>query len=404
MVVQIPDIDLTVQIDPGQRCFDLNEEEKLMGPDDWAWRFLRLNKRYQNSYLEAYGKRRLVIDEAGFRPKPISWNLEILPEMIRTVPVDEHICRDCFGISTWLDPKRKDLPKLPKGDSWFSPLKCVISEPRFEALKHDIFGYQVLDKHLEPVVAPPKKLTSEYVKSGTVRRPQMDASVWFLIDCTIPPDGQVESIRNIAEKFASHKENWKLTSKDFVHEDCKIERIADQGWVAAISLPNAAATISRDSESKETWRLARVCLTGPILSELEKCRVGLLREHESVVKSKLAAKPFQQRFRPFLDGTADGVGLDGNALKAYLVIAEFNEAGITDSEEIIKALANMGAGSKLPRPEKSDRNPWLNDIEERAILFDNHAKRGQAYIDGGYKWLIHSQNPPRSSDALANRD
>ncbi len=87
MVVQIPDIGLTVQIDPGQRCFDLNEEDKLMGPDDWAWRFLRLNKQYQNSYLEAYGKRRLVIDEAGFRPKPISWNLEILPEMIRTVPV-----------------------------------------------------------------------------------------------------------------------------------------------------------------------------------------------------------------------------------------------------------------------------------------------------------------------------
>lgn len=396
----IPDLRLTMKINFGARCFDLSIEEKSMKPDDWAWRFLRLNKQYQSAYRETVNKRQLAISEGT--PRSIL-NLHFVnnsSEAHRTVLLDEDICRETFGLSTWLDPELEGLPTLDPGDSWFSPLKAVIAEQRFEGLKTSVFGYRVLNKHLEHAAVSKKvnaKDQPEHHLAGPdePRRPWMDASVWFLIDCSVPPDGQVDSIKCIAEKYASHMKDWKLTSTAFVHEACEIESIADQGWVSSISLPVAAATTNRDSVSKETWRLAKVCLVGPFLSELEKCRYRLIREHESMVKSNFAVKPFQQRFRQFLDGTADGVGRDGSTLKAYLVIAEFNAAGITDSREIIKTLAKMGAGSELPKPEKSTHNPWLDDIEERAILFDNHAKRGQAFVYGGYKWLIHTQNPPR---------
>jgi hypothetical protein len=448
---------ISMRVSGGSQCFALVDFEKSMGPDDWAWSFLRLNKKYRAAYQAIND---MVRQERTQQEIEMGWHpTHSKARFDRKIHfVDLHICESTFGLSAWLDPELTDLPSLGEGDSWFAPLKSIIAEPRFDALKKKTFGYQVLHKYLEsesgmlaavqkhliqeeilrrqrreilpsdtqkldvPIYTPvppssknssiggnPKKplgrnvqmdASARYPDADTQTRRWMDASVWFLIDCTVPPDGQIDSIRAIAHKFSDQMAEGGLSSTAFEQDEFKIETIKDGSWASQISLPIARATTpafksKSDQNIRDAWRLARICLMGQLSSELEKARLGLVREHESLVKSGLAEKPLQQRFHPVLAGNHEGVGRDGSTLKAYLVMAEFNSAGITDSKEIIKALAKMGAGSELPKTEKRNGNPWLEDIEERAILFDNHAKRGQAYVDGGYKWLIHTQNPPR---------
>lgn len=112
------------------------------------------------------------------------------------------------------------------------------------------------------------------------------------------------------------------------------------------------------------WRLVKLSLVGPTGQDLKKCRTLLQQEHQALVQGRLAKKPFQERFRPNLDGTSEGVGMDGNALKAYVIIAECHLAGITKSEDIISVLAEKSAGSETS-PEPSKRFDWLGDREER---------------------------------------
>jgi len=394
---EISDLGLTMEVNSGPRCFDLNGDENLMGPDDWAWRFLRLNKHYKNAYQDALQKRQLALSQSPFRPIPSLLDFTRSDEAHRTVLVDEHICRETFGISTWLNPKMKDLPKLATGESWFAPLKTVIAEPRFDGLKAEIFGYRVLHKYLESEsesVADDHVHSGEQVCSSTSGRrdPWMNGSVWFAIDCSIPPDGQINSISVIAKKFAAEMADGKLTATAFVQEAFKIKRIDPKGWASNVLSPTAVD--ERETDAMEMWRLVKVCLVGPVLAQLNKCRVELMQAHVSSLEGKPWRKYFQERFRPLVDGTQEGVGMDGSALKAFLMMAEFNEAGTTDPKTIIRALAKMGAGKDIPPSDaKRTGSPWLDDIEERAILFDNYAKRGQAYVNGGYKWLIHSQNP-----------
>ena len=105
--------------------------------------------------------------------------------------------------------------------------------------------------------------------------------------------------------------------------------------------------------------------------------------------------PNHQRFRIQLDGDETGVGMDGNALKAYVILAECHLAGITDSKEIVRLLANQGAGSKIPEEpaSKGRKREWIDDIEERAVLFDAHVERAKSFVRDGYKWLIYAQKP-----------
>ena len=93
-----------------------------------------------------------------------------------------------------------------------------------------------------------------------------------------------------------------------------------------------------------------------------------------------------------LEGTREGVGKDGNVLKAYVIVAECHLATITNSMDIVEVLAEKGAGSQVYSKNKYN---WLDDKSVRAVLFDGHAKKAKAYVLEGYKWLIHSQNAPK---------
>ncbi len=388
------DLRLTMEVNSGPRCFDLNDQERLMEPDDWAWRFLRLNQKYQLAYRQAIDRRLLL----AMQGKPSERILIHRPsDLHRMVVIDENICRKDFGLSTWLDPETVSLPTLSNGESWFSPLTSVTAEPRFDALKAEKFGYDVLHKYLEPESGEEAtvQLSGQACSSARSRRtPWMSGSVWFAIDCSIPPEGQINSIRAIAEKFTTEMRKGKLSSSAFVQEDFRIKRVdPSNGWAPTLPLPTAVH--DRETDAMEMWRLVKVSLVGPVQTQLDKCRAELIQVHESLVKDKPWRKYFQERFRPNLSGNDEGVGKDGSTLKAYLTMAEFNHPRATDSKSIIETLAKMGAGKDLPpRDKKRPSNPWLDGIEQRAVLFDNHAKRGKEYVDGGYKWLIHSQNPP----------
>lgn len=380
---------LSLTVATGARCFDLVEDESKLGPEDWAWRFLRLSLDYQMAYGRACAK---IRDNLGPKPPEIAQMGTAFIGLNRKVSVDEQLCRDRFGLSAWLDPNLIELPMLNDEGSWFAPLKSIVAEPRFDALKPNPFGYRVVHKYLEHRAG--NGLSTEgrpaEFERASGRQPWMDATVWFAVDCSVPPDGQIATIHAIARQYALEMREGQLTASAFYYEQPEVCSLPEYPPFSEVSLPKARAATSVGSNDVAVWRLAKISLIGPVSQDIKECRALLQKEHEAIVASNLAKKPFQQRFRPFLDGTREGVGMDGSTLKAYLTIAEFLAKNVTKSSQIISELAKRGAGESGP----GGKSGWLADQFERTVLFDAHAKRAKAYVDEGYKWLVHSQNPP----------
>ena len=348
-----------------------------MGPNDWAWRFLRLKRGYRQAYQNA----RLAQAE-NLKSRTGAWPDKGSYEH-RTIYVNENDCRRLFGLSTWLDPDLHGLPKLEDGQSWFAPLQSVAVHPESISgvvYSDGVFGYRPWDK---PRVSP--------IRLEEPRSP----GVWFAIDCSVPPDAQFLSVEFIVNQYGTRLRQEDLNPRDFflIKEAVVLPLVGDRLFKEEDFQHTWGAT-DQLTKKADAWRLIRVDTIHTPDKNIKECHRQLKDEHAKLIKSG-KAMPNHQRFRIQLDGDETGVGMDGNALKAYVILAECHLAGITDSKEIVRLLANQGAGSKIPEEpaSKGRKREWIDDIEERAVLFDAHVERAKSFVRDGYKWLIYAQKP-----------
>ena len=389
-------VELSLSVAKGVAPFELTGGEREMGPEDWAWRFLRLNEDYRKAFCEVFAKYAKEDTPSACEKK--SSNLDeyfsFYAHLARSGPlVDEHICRERFGLSTWLPPTLTSLPKLGRDESWFAPLRSIVAEARFSALKKERLGYRLVHKHLESRCAFPSSEARGKIRTyKNGGRPWMDASVWFAVDCSIPPEGQLKTIASIAKRYAELMRQGDLSKHAFYQEEPVVKELGNDPVFAEMEFRCPFAATARAIDRTNLWRMMKLCLVGATSADIQACRGLLHTEHAKLVASGLAAPPFRERLKMALDGTHDGVGKDGNPIKAYVIIAECRSGGMKHSKDIVNFLSQKGAGSLVA----GERFNWLDDCEERAILFDGYAQKADEYIRGGYKWLIHSQNPPKS--------
>ena len=371
---------LSLTVSTSNKCFALTAKEREMGPDDWAWRFLRLNSEYRQAfenpepYASAQATRSLLAPTERFLSDP-------------------DLCQRLFGISTLLHPVIRELPKRQSNESWFAPLRSITAEPRFSAIEKELFGYRVLHKHLESAhYPPPVKEESQRPKANDNNR-WMDSDVWFAIDCSVPPDAQLATIESVATRYAEEMRKEGLTKSHYYCNDPAITDYRDCSPFLEMQFPKAYASTADLADSKSTWRMLRLSLVGVTEKEIDKCRTALRKIHAGFVRDGLAQQPVRERFKPELDGTRDGFGRDGSTLKAYVIIAEcVLLGGLTDPKDIVRCLAEKGAGSGVLGASQG-KYKWIDELDERAYLFETYIKRAKEYVEGGYKWLVFSQNP-----------
>jgi hypothetical protein len=395
-----PSLELSLSVAKGAKCFEFESDEWALKPDDWAWRFLRLNPEYRQAFDEATEKHiektRTMQGDSKSSPMPPGYSVNDARE---DLVINVEYCRNTFGLSAWLDPNQPNLPKLNDGESWFAPLMSVIAEPRFDALEVGTFGYRVRHRYLEhqrgPFVA--NEPSRSQLLSSNHSEPWMDSTVSFAVDCSVPVDGQLATIAYIADKYAAEMREGKLPKSAFYSDVPTVKPLKGDRLFAGTRFRPPYCPTDKLSNTADAWRVVRFSLVGHPLRDIEKCRAKLQKEREMLLNEKLVEAPFLGKYRPYLDGSVDGIGMDGRSLKAFVILAECWKKGITKSADIIDLLTNKGAGREVKGESPTVKiSSWEAGRDKRINLYNGHAKRANAYVLGGYKWLIHSQNPPTS--------
>lgn len=369
-----------VRIAPGKAPFALVGREHRFDSDDWAWQFLRLSASYRAAYAEAARRQSAnpgCLDGAG----P---HLRDRREQ-RTVFVNERLCRKFFGLSTWLPPDQPVLPRLHKGESWFWPLRMVVYDSEFEAgagLQEGIYGFSAFD----PKGGPQKCYSRRFARDS--------ASIWFAVDCSVPPAAQLASIKFVIRRAAERLRQVGETSQTFCRASPIVRPLVGDPRFDAEDYQYGAAVGDGVDNMAEVWRLLRVDVLGAAQAQLAECQSLLLGEHRELVRLGLAKPPEQERLRLALASTNriefGDRPTDGHALKAYVIIALCRLNGITDAPSIverIEGLARDHTSSARQTPE------WDNWLAGRIDRFEGYLDKALHYVDGGYKWLVHAQKP-----------
>ncbi len=372
----------SLSISTGYAPFELSRDERLMGHEDWAWRFLRLNPRYRTSYATAATWQRGNPDiRLGAAPFPDS-----RPERVHYY--GEDFCRRKFGISTWLDPANVDLPPLEKGESWFAPLKSVIARPESISgleTNEGLFGYPTWVKR------PDHKIELNGSRN---------AGIWFLIDCSVPLDAQFSSVEILCDRFASQIRSAGFTGSDFdLKDDPIVETIDASPTYSAHDFLLAHSASDQLEDDDDAWRLLRIDVLGRTLGQIKEGRKLLNLIHDRLIDDGVVTAPKHRRLWTNLAGSqgrGSGKPSDGNRLKCYVILAECQLEGIESPENIIDFLTERGAGSLVGSMLSEEMNHWLQR-DVRVKRFGQRMDEVPEYIERGYKWLIHSQNPPIST-------
>ena len=373
---------LSLTVSTSNKCFTLTAKERQMGPDDWAWRFLRLNSEYRQAFENPEFNASEIV--------PATRNLLAPAQRFLSTP---DLCQPIFGLSSLLHPGVQELPKRQNGESWFAPLRSIVVEPRFSALGKELYGYRIFHKHLESTNYAPLFEEEAQRRKANGKQPWMDSDVWFAIDCSVPPDAQLATIEFVATRYAEEMRKEGLTKSHYYCCEPTITDYRDCSPFLEMQFPRAHANTAEFADSKSTWRMLRLSLVGVTEKEIDKCRIALRKIHAGFVQDGLAQQPVRERFKPELDGTKDGFGRDGSTLKAYVIIAECTLlGGLTDPKDIVRCLAEKGAGSEVLGASQG-KFKWIDDLEERAYLFETYINRAREYVEGGYKWLVFSQSP-----------
>jgi hypothetical protein len=238
------------------------------------------------------------------------------------------------------------------------------------------------------------------------------AGVWFVIDCSVPVDGQFESIRLLSKIYAQELRSLRHTKSDFKHKSdtmiASTHTFKDgtpriiQNRFPKSSLP--AALLNDDATSLILSSMAvHIDLFGNSNSQINKSERLLKAHHKQLVARRIGKPPTMDRLWLRLastKGRAVGSPTDGNRLKAYVLLAELDMNGISVGTEIVDELTKLGMGSKGSIKQTPDIWTDFVSTSNRSSRFEKYLSEAKKFCSQDYKWLIHTQNPPR--EALAD--
>jgi len=392
---------LSLKIKPGDTPFELIESETLLGPEDWAWQFLRLNQDYRQAYSRAKEKQRNT--ESGETRQP---GRIVLRYKQRTILADEDDCRKTFGLSTWLAPEETRLPKLEPGLSWFYPLSPIdisathvvapqLAAPNIDTTNTEVAFYVVT----AGVFGRPQEGNSENVFGDGERLQYRHPYLFFLIDSSVPPAGQLLEIENFVGFVRKRLANAVCTlpppfrkGRTRAETGVLTERLASRIYFP--SLPPVAPPLApgeKTCDPNALWSVARLDFRAPLKENINFIRGRLTERHQKLVAAHVAASPPRERFRRELSAQKQ---TDGHSLKAYAVIAELQQIAGRDltPTEIEHVITER---SRPTNRERTVQPPDLLDdwLADRVGRITGYIKEARRYVDGDYRWLIYSQKP-----------
>lgn len=403
-----PDVKLSLSVAPGLGPFALSKQEEKMTPEDWAWRFLRLNQDYLRAYSAASEK------QAATPESRIGMSRFREEHPHRTVYVDEQECRDLFGLSTWLDPNKDSLPELEEGQSWFAPLRsvCVKYAPDLQAVR-----FNACDGLFGLLAQRPSRGIKIDIRgsSGSKQRPLLSAAIDFVVDVSVPLDGQLASVSWLTDRYVEMFRESGLSSSAF---DKKIDKAwtivgefsestgDERGCVFVEKLSRKNKNEPENStqalnESREIYADSikstgiHINLARSVGKQLSDYHTLVNDKRRWLIENGLINKPPYERFWSRLGATrgrGEGTPSDGHALKAYVLIAECHHQGITRPDDIFDVLEGKGAKKRSSFAQLPD-DDWVEYARTRADRFKDYAENAKAYIKDDYKWLVRSQNP-----------
>jgi len=377
-----------LRLTSGALVFELSEHETNYRPDDWAWAFLRLSNTYKNAYKAHASDDDVDLSHA--------LDCHQIPGL---KPDLDGTCATNFGLPAWIPPSAEELPRLKDvSDSWFFPLKRPIAE--------DYRRTSVLDVHYHRIWTPYSAHLDKYAhilaneglfgyrKPPAVpaagRRPKESTLglVWVAIDCSIPPDGQISALADLAltMRGALMGEGWKTRRSD---RNVDIQQVENSDAFGHMNFMYAARTTDNVSDYKTVWRAVMIDSLAPIGIQKKKLLSDLRGIHRELIAKRLVQEPRSLRFKKAISASyldhhgKRQLSSGGNYLKALLVLAQLSHQGYTDPAEVAQITGiRTKSGLYIER--------WALHFEEN---LDQHIKDAQQMINGGYRLLIHGQDP-----------
>lgn len=375
---------LSLKISPDEAPFALSKDEEEFGPDDWAWLFLRLNKTYQSAYANH--------PKTSNESKILEFVHEEDQGNIHADLVGS--CRRSFGLAAWLNYTQKILPKLnDEEDSWFAPLKAAIPEDHWRrAVSKEIYT-RLTDPLSRRLDRYPYHLIREtpfgYQTAGLPSTVGHGAPVewgWiaFAVDCSVPPNGQIASLKKVAKKVRNILIGHRKLTDDSLNETMILEiENSDVFNYMNFKIAGGAEDHVRDYEM--LWRAVYLNVLGPITLQIDKILSELKIVHQKLQDDGLAKPSRHQRFKNKLDSSKDPDGVSrngGSYLKCLILLAQLNDKG-HDHNEIAQIL-------DICSPTGRYKNTWRQQLHEK---LDDYIDEAALMINGGYRILIQAQKP-----------
>jgi len=336
--------------------FDLAGREKDFGPEDWAWQFLRMNDTYRADYELVEVQGRKVGSQARLKG---------------------------YGLEMWIDPNCEVLPDKSFGASWFQPLIEPVEATEWDA-----------DAYPDEIPAQSPELSFQAGQLPDNRSSAggcVSTAVWYAIDCSFRTAGQLEYVARSAKYYREWFKEEGLTRHSGSESTCVVLPLDQCKYFDANGFKSADGAIDKEVDPTLFWRAIRIDVFGPIAEQIEKCRKTLDGVYQDFREKNLVEAPFRERFRINLPGllkeygehSSDGFFLKGAVIVEQLRRARLSDEGIAQYISENSSYKSWNAGSALN---------WAGDLEQRIPTYRRHAK---GYVDGGYRWLIRSQNPEK---------
>lgn len=375
--------ELSLCIADSESPFALTGQEKYLGPDDWAWQFLRLNHSYQREYADA---------ASNNDPDNVNLLGAVAPaekHSDRKIRYNEALCRKRFGLSTWLDPKCFRLPKLARGESWFSPLTQCWDSPEVPRVVYtpSLFSFK---KH--PFIGAYDRAMAK--RAGVKVQAYSSPLVWYAVDCSVPPAAQLKSVEAISKMHRDWLGKQDAEMRPRVKDVAVVVPLKDSPWFQSESFDTASgAADESEVHASELWYAIQIDTLGPIKEQVED-RLGLLNQaYIRLCSTDLATPPIRTRFRHELTGPGDGNGgrlSDGNFLKALVLCAQLSQRGL-NADQTTSFLRQNSTSSADALPKIGGaRDDWASGLELRVANYTENARK---FVKGGYRWLVHAQKP-----------
>lgn len=397
--------ELTLPFSLGNRPFALEGREEHLGPDDWAWLFLRLNVGYRKAFKEHISK-----------PE----DQRLASHLVNAI--DNHSvrydldgsCSSRFGLSAWLNPERPFLPVLKNGGSWFFPLKRPILEDPLRTEVSSTAHTRCKHPFSDDTDVHPCALVNEtafgFRTRGKVEYPTARDSFFEIyeknvisiaVDCSIPPSGQMSAILNIAEITRKHlrKHGAKTHDNKACYQVMDIhhcDTFSKIKFKTSGGIQHPASKLKETDDLSDLWCVVSIDALGPLSSQTSAVLSLLKKKYaDNVNANMLAPSPLPEPLPTNLPTcTVDGNSSNGgNYLKALLIVAELNEKFSRIGNFVDVEIMNViNAGRSNRGYANTWREPFHSDIKEKYI------DKAQQLINGGYRWLVHAQKPQIKQD------